>query len=72
MGTPFDELFSQGLFADISLPVVRPVWNDSWAWRFCGWGGGSLVVPDGSFVFTDGSCLNGDFPHVRSAGWAVI
>eukprot|EP00959_Pyramimonas_sp_CCMP1952_P317979 6654186-Pyramimonas_sp.AAC.1 len=63
MGPPFDELFSQGLFADISLLVARPAWDGSWARRSCGWGDGILVVPDRSFVFTDGSCLNGDFPH---------
>ena len=30
------------------------------------------MVPDGTLAFTDGSCIFGDFPTMRCAGWAVV
>jgi len=73
MGPPFDELFSLGLFVDPAPLLQRPTWQPLWRRRHRGWvGADALVVPDGALVFTDGSCIFGDFPQLRCAGWAVI
>ena len=73
MGEPCNELFSLGLFVDPAPLLQRPPWQPSWRRMHNNWAGADfLVVPDGALVFTDGSCIFGDFPTMRCAGWAAI
>ena len=47
MGSPYDELFSLGIFADPTPLFKRPVWSDHWKWCHVGWED-PMVVPSGS------------------------
>eukprot|EP00959_Pyramimonas_sp_CCMP1952_P440230 9216521-Pyramimonas_sp.AAC.1 len=71
LGERFREQFAQGFFVDAVLLLKRPLSQPRRGRRQIGWGG-HMAAPPGTLVLTGGPCLNGRFPALRSAGWAVI